>query len=36
MCVCAARLPFPKLTMRNPQQDWAAAMQHMRRFLGLI
>jgi hypothetical protein len=29
------RLPFPKLTVRNPYQDWPEAMQQMRRFLDL-
>jgi thymidylate kinase len=27
--------PFPKIKIRNPYQDWASAMQQMRRFLGL-
>ena len=29
------RLPFPKLTIRNPNRDWPATMQQMRQFLGL-
>jgi DNA polymerase III delta prime subunit len=29
------RLPFPKLTVRNPYLDWPEAMQQMRRFLDL-
>jgi len=28
-------LPFPKVTIRNPYQDWTAAMGQMRAFLGL-
>jgi DNA polymerase III delta prime subunit len=28
-------LPFPKVTIRNPYQDWTAAMGKMREFLGL-
>jgi thymidylate kinase len=30
-----ARLPFPKIKIRNPQDDWAKAMKQMRDFLGL-
>jgi thymidylate kinase len=30
-----ARLPFPKMTIRNPQEDWSVAMQRMRDFLSL-
>jgi thymidylate kinase len=29
------KLPFPKIKIRNPQQDWALAMQQIRSFLGL-
>jgi hypothetical protein len=29
------QLPFPKITIRNPYRNWLAAMQHMRKFLGL-
>jgi DNA polymerase III delta prime subunit len=30
-----ARLPFPKIMIRNPHEDWPAAMKQMRDFLGL-
>ncbi len=30
-----AQLPFAKIKVRNPYQDWAAAMRQMRDFLGL-
>jgi thymidylate kinase len=30
-----ARLPFPKITIRNPHEDWPAAMKQMRDFLSL-
>jgi energy-coupling factor transporter ATP-binding protein EcfA2 len=29
------RLPFPKLTVQNPNRAWPVAMQHMRQFLRL-
>jgi thymidylate kinase len=29
------RVPFPKIKIRNPHQDWTSAMQQMRGFLGL-
>ena len=30
-----ARVPFPKVKIHNPHQDWALAMQQMHAFLGL-
>ena len=30
-----AGLPFPKVMIRNPHEDWAKAMHQMRNFLGL-
>ncbi len=30
-----ARVTFPKIIIRNPNQDWSSAMQQMRGFLGL-
>jgi adenylate kinase family enzyme len=30
------RLPFPKIKIRNPHHDWAAAMREMNAFLGLV
>ena len=29
------RVPFPKIKIRNPQEDWTLAMQEMRAFLDL-
>ena len=29
------QLPFPKIKIRNPHQDWALAMQQIRGFIGL-
>jgi hypothetical protein len=31
-----ARLPFPKMTIRNPHEDWPKAMKQMQAFLGLV
>jgi hypothetical protein len=29
------RIPFPKVKIRNPHENWTLAMQQMRGFLGL-
>ena len=29
------RVPFPKVKIQNPHEDWELAMQQMRAFLGL-
>jgi hypothetical protein len=30
------RVPFPKIKIRNPHQNWTLAMQQMRGFLGVV